>query len=167
MDFSSDKFERVYQAVADVDEITRQEQVQKYSVEVVSHVEGNLYLVRGKDKTWAVKIPGKRLTDDTVVKLAVKISDEVYEYTTVLGGKATVGVLLVDPPIVRLSKRAFIQGLKAGAEMVIPLRVGKKTCPSCGGRGRHGGGVGKPSRMCGQCKGEKKVDLYKRYRIKW
>ena len=167
IDPSSEKFERIYRAVADVDERARKAKQKTYKMEVLSNISEGFYLVRDTDKTYAVKIPGKVIPDDTKVALPFVLTDEVYQYTTVLGGKATVAMLKLAEPVVRLTKKDFIQGLMDGTTITIVLKVGEKGCRTCYGSGRVGGGVGVKSKICIKCRGSKKQAIMKKYRIRW
>lgn len=167
IDPASDKFSKVYSEVTFALEMAKAKSRARSRVKVIQNIAEGAYLVSIGKKNYVMMRHGGILTDDTELDLVVTDTGEVYQYTSVLGAKKTVGIIKEAEDSL-MSREEFISRLKAGESFTLPLKVGERGCKKCYGRGKTGGGLsGPPARVCTICDGGKKIPITKTFRIQW
>jgi hypothetical protein len=135
IDPDSDKFDRIFQEVAGQLYQAEKDAIKTYDVTILQTISPGRYRVRVGQTVYAAEIPGKPIADDEVVRLPLVETDEVYQYTTVLGANSTIKVAkIVDDPE-RLTRSQFILLLQAGKHFPIQMGTFKEKCSNCGGFG--------------------------------
>jgi hypothetical protein len=160
----SEKFDRIYNAVADQLVEAEMKLLKKHEVEILQTISPQRYRVQIGDVTYALEIPGKPLPDGEVIMIPVVETEEVFQYTTVLGATSTIKVAAIPEIPKRLTKDQFLMLLEAGKHFDITMGKTEVRCTGCGGFGKKSG---LSEEACGRCDGVGifRVPVY--YRVIW
>lgn len=135
VDPNSEKFARIYEEVAAQLYTAELDAIDTYNVTILQTISPGQYRVRVGETVYAVAIPGKPLADEEVVELALVETDEVFQYTTVLGATSTIKKAKLAESPEKLSKQQFMLLLEAGQKFPIQMGEEKINCTGCGGFG--------------------------------
>ena len=158
----SEKFFNIYKTVADYLLQKENAKHQTVTVKILQTIEPGFYRIKVGETNYVAKIPGKPKADDTTVEMRLVDTDEVYQYTTVLGAKATIKVVAVPPAPERITPAELIAALKSGKEFLIPIGTQVERCSACAGFGGNA-----LSGKCRKCSGRGQWKVPQFYSIKW
>ncbi|MDF1862512.1 MAG: hypothetical protein P1U87_20005 [Verrucomicrobiales bacterium] len=164
IDPTSEKFDRVYQLVSKQLYEDALAKMDVYNVHVLQTIEPGFYRVLIGETSYAMKIPGKPIADDEIVELPAVETDEVYQYTTVLGATATIKVATVPDLPEKLTKDQFHVNLSNGKTYLVQIGTMKINCTRCGGFGMTSS-INKTK--CKNCAGEGHFIKPKMFRVQW